>query len=261
MFFFVKNSIKVKTITCLLLYDFFYCERIGPKKRGRLESNKVIIYIGFTFQVLPISLERGNAVLKKYMSVSVLSVSVLFFSVILLVPSLTVAEKPPVKEVKSETIVSEPAPLESAGNARKGIEPLRKLSALEVFRNKKLLEKTIKDLDAYRIMLKYLVSEHHDDSQRLLLLEETDNFIDKNVDPLIADSLNYNDETFKLVITLRFYKAFVYFEAEKYDRYQEILTDMKRVHGNEFLGIAISPFGEKYKSIGDAVKNLRGMIL
>jgi len=235
-----------------------------PKKRGRLGSNKVIIYIGFTFQVLPISLERGNTVLKKNMSASVLNLSFLFFFTILLVPSFASAEGLAVKkvnEVKSETIVSDPATPESAGNARKGIEPLRKLSALEVFRNKNLLEKTIKDLDAYRIMLKYLVSEHHDDSQRLLLLEETDNFIDKNVDPLIADSLNYNDETFKLVVTLRFYKAFVYFEAEKYDRYQEILTDMKRVHGNEFLGIAISPFGEKYKTIGDAVKNLRGMIL
>ncbi|MDH3973750.1 MAG: hypothetical protein OEV42_05670 [Deltaproteobacteria bacterium] len=181
------------------------------------------------------------------------------FSLLMFI-SPVIAAAAPAQKVKKELKAGSSVPA-SAGNARKGIEPLRKLSAIEVFRNKKLLEKTIKDLDAYRVMLKYLVSEHHEDSQRLLLLEETDNYIDKNVDPLIEDNLNYNDETFNLVVTLRFYKAYAYFEAEKYDKYQEILTDMKRVHGTEFLSIAIRPFGEKYKTIGDAVKNLRGMIL
>lgn len=197
--------------------------------------------------------------LKKYFSYANFCIlAIILISLVLGSPSFA-ADAPP-KEVKKEVRPVSTVP-ESAGNAKKGIEPLRKLSAIEVFRNRKLLDKTIKDLDAYRIMLKYLVSEHHDDSQRLLLLEETDNYIDKNVDPLIEDNLNYNDETFNLVVTLRFYKAFVYFEAEKYDKYQEILTDMKRVHGVEFLSIPISPFGEKFKTIGDAVKNLRGMIL
>lgn len=203
-------------------------------------------------------MKKGNAMTKNNVfSLLRYTLALLFSSILFITTGFAAGEAPKeAAEVKSGSALAE-----SAGNARKGIEPLRKLSAMEVFRNKKLLEKTIRDLDAYRLMLKYIVSEHHEDSQRLLLLEETDNYIDKNVDPLIEDNLNYNDETFNLVITLRFYKAFIYFEAEKYDKYQEILTDMKRIHGNEFLSIPIAPFGEKYKTIGDAVKNLRGMIL
>lgn len=184
---------------------------------------------------------------------------VFLFSLISFVSPLAAADAPP-KEVVKES-KKKPSRPERVVRRNNGMEPLRKLTTLEVYRNTTLLKKTIKDLDAYRIMLKYLVAEHHEDSQRLLLLEEADNYIDRNVDPLIENNLNYNAETIKLVATLKFYKAFVYFEAEKYDRYQEILKDMKKIHGNEFLGIQISPFGEKYKTIGDAVKNLKGMIL
>ena len=197
--------------------------------------------------------------LKKNISSPVLYVLVFLFSIISFIPPVLAADAPPA-EVPQER-KKKPSLPEKEVKRNKGMEPIRKLTTLEVYRNTNLLKKTIKDLDAYRLMLKYLVGEHHDDTQRLLLLEETDNYIDKNVDPLIENKLNYNSETIKLVATLRFYKAFVYFEAEKHDRYQQIMNEMKKIHGNDFLDIQITPFGEKYKTIGDAVKNLRGMIL
>lgn len=127
-----------------------------------------------------------------------------------------------------------------------------KVSSIEYYRNKKLLEKTIRDLEAYGVMLKY-IDDHKNDNNRLLLLEETGKYIDSYVDPLLNNNLIYAPATFDLAATLTFLKAYVKFESGEHKEYLRIIKDMEKKYGKRHLGIAFSPSTENFKTIGEGI--------
>jgi len=141
--------------------------------------------------------------------------------------------------------------------------PASLVDATELDKKTRLLQKVIRDIDSFRITFKYLDS-HNDYESRVLLLLETDKYIDDYVNPLILDeSLMKNKGTFPMVAYLEFIKALMYFEAGDHNKYKEIIDNMRKKFGREHLGVLVAPFNEPYSTIGEGVlfmeKKLRSM--
>ncbi len=143
---------------------------------------------------------------------------------------------------------------------KEGDAPVVNVSPTEVFRNRKLLNKTIKDLESFRLMMKYM-GDHKDDNNRLLLMEETDRYVDKYAVPLIENRTIYHPATFELAATLVFFKAFVYLEGGNHDEYLKTLDLAKEKFGKKHLEVKIDAFNDEYKTIGEAINSLKKLAL
>ncbi len=141
--------------------------------------------------------------------------------------------------------------------------PASLFDAAELDKKRRLLQKVIRDIDSFRTTFKYLDS-HNDYESRILLLLETDKYIDDYVTPLILDeSLVKNKGVFPLVAHLEFMKALMYFEAGDHDKFRKIMDNMRKKFGREHLGVLVAPFNEAYSTIGEGIlvmeKKVRSM--
>ncbi len=165
----------------------------------------------------------------------------------------------------TETVIQKSALSElQAGKDTAAMQaPASLFDAAELDKKKKLLQKAIKDIDSFRTTFKYLDS-HNDYESRVLLLLETDKYIDDYVNPLILDeSLVKNKTPFPLVANLEFIKALMYFEAGDHHKFKKIIDKMRKKFGREHLGVLVAPFNEDYSTIGEGVlfmeKRVRSM--
>ena len=129
------------------------------------------------------------------------------------------------------------------------------LSGDEVEKNKKLLQRAIRDLDSFRLTFKN-IAVHKDYTSRILLIEEADKYIEKHVDPLINSPMMHVSETLDMVMYLEFFKAYMYFEAGNYDKYSSTIKKMMEEYGREHLGISIGPFNAEFTTIGEGIIKL-----
>ena len=141
--------------------------------------------------------------------------------------------------------------------------PTSMVDAAELDKKKRLLQKVIRDIDSFRTTFKYLDS-HNDDESRVLLLLETEKYINGYVNPLILDeSLVRNKGVFPLVAHLEFIKALMYFEAGDHHKFKKIIDKMRKKFGREHLGVLVAPFNETYSTIGEGIlvmeKKVRSM--
>ena len=125
----------------------------------------------------------------------------------------------------------------------------------EIEKNKKLLQRAIRDLDSFRVSFKN-IGIHKDYSSRILLIEEASKYIDKHVDPLIDTPLMNVPETLDMVMYLEFFKAYMYFEAGDYESYNTVINKMRGKYGREHLGISIGPFNPEFRTIGEGIIKL-----
>jgi len=165
----------------------------------------------------------------------------------------------------TETIIQKSALSEpQAGEGTAAMQaPASLVDAPERDKKTRLLQKAIKDIDSFRTTFKYLAS-HNDDESRILLLLETDKYIDDYVNSLILDeSLVKNKTPFPLVAYLEFIKALMYFEAGDHDKFRKIIDNMRGKFGREHLGVLVAPFNETYSTIGEGIifmeKRVRSM--
>ena len=162
----------------------------------------------------------------------------------------------------TETVVQKSVRFESqAGEGTAA--PTSLVDATELDKKRRLLQKAIKDIDSFRTTFKYLDS-HNDYESRVLLLLETDKYIDDYVNPLLLDeSLVKNKDIFPLVAHLEFMKALMYFEAGDHNKFKEIIDNMRKQFGREHLGVLVAPFNEAYSTIGEGIlfmeKKVRSM--
>lgn len=132
--------------------------------------------------------------------------------------------------------------------------PASLFDAAELDKKRRLLQKAIRDIDSFRTTFKYLDS-HNDDESRILLLLETDKYIDDYVNPLIRDkSLVKNKTPFPLVAYLEFIKALMYFEAGDHNKFKEIIDNMRKKFGREHFGVLADPFNEDYNTIWEGIR-------
>ena len=134
------------------------------------------------------------------------------------------------------------------------------VSPTEVFRNGQILNKTIKDLESFRLMMKYM-GDHKDDSNRLLLMEETERYIDKYATPLMEKESIYHPSTFDLAVALIFFKAFVYLEGGNHGEYLKTIDMAKQKFGKKHLDVRIDSFNDEYKTVGEAIDALKKLQL
>ncbi|MBE9504871.1 MAG: hypothetical protein IME96_11925 [Proteobacteria bacterium] len=165
---------------------------------------------------------------------------------------LTIESEPEVIESEDEVIPPEDEDAVT-GLIGAGAE---EAEAFGVYRDKKLLQKTIKDLDAYRIMLKNIGS-HNDDYSRFLLIEEAGKYIDKHVDPRLNSQMTHLPEIFNLIAPLRFFKACVFYESGEYNKYKEMIKGMEKEYGDKHLSVAIAVSNEEFNTIGEAIQLLQ----
>jgi len=150
----------------------------------------------------------------------------------------------------------------SVENRPQGESPGEKLvlqSGDEVEKNKKLLQRAIRDLDSFRLTFKN-IRVHKDYGSRILLAEEANKYIDKYVDPLIDAPLMNVPETVDMVMYLEFFKAYLYFEAGEYGRYSATIKKMREKYGREHLGVSIGPFNAEFETIGEGIIRLDGKL-
>lgn len=131
--------------------------------------------------------------------------------------------------------------------------PTSLINTAELDKKKRLLQKATRDIDSFRTTFKYLDS-HKDDESRILLLLETEKYIEGYVNPLIHDeSLIKNKNTFPMVAYLEFMKALMYFEAGGHDKFTKIIDHMRKKFGRKYLGVLVAPFNEDYNTIGEGI--------
>lgn len=141
--------------------------------------------------------------------------------------------------------------------------PTSLADAAEIDKKTRLIQKVIRDIDSFRTTFKYLDS-HNDYESRILLLLETDKYIDDYVNPLIIDeSLVKNKGTFPIVAYLEFIKALMYFEAGDHDKFTKIIDNMRKKFGRKHFDVLVAPFNEPYSNIGEGIlfmdKKIRSM--
>lgn len=124
---------------------------------------------------------------------------------------------------------------------------------IDIYRTKKLLHKTIKDLDAYRLMLQN-IGAHNDDSSRILLAEEAGKYLDKFVNPLLEDSMSELPEMQNIMIALKFFKACIFYESGDHSKYWELLDSMKKQYGEKYQSIAVFVSSKDYEKYQEMVK-------
>jgi hypothetical protein len=170
-----------------------------------------------------------------------------------------VESAPEVVESQAEVIESQAEVIppededEMAGMLGAGTE---EAEAFGAYRDKKLLLKTIKDLDAYRVMLKNIGS-HNDDYSRFLLIEEAGKYIDKYVDPRLNNQMTHLPEIFDLIASLKFFKACIFYESGEYNKYKEMIKGMEKEYGDKHLSVAIAVSNEEFNTIGEAMQLLQ----
>lgn len=125
----------------------------------------------------------------------------------------------------------------------------------EVEKNKKLLQRAIRDLDSFRLTFKN-IRVHEDLASRILLTEEANKYIEEYVDPLIDAPLVDASETFEMAMYLEFFKAYLYFEAGEYESYNATTKKMREKYGRKHLGISIGPFNAEFTTIGEGIIKL-----
>ena len=203
----------------------------------------------------PLSLWSRLKQIKKLRVLLILSLSLILANDVYAIDESNTTETVIQKSVRSEPQV---------GEDTAAMQPSAFLfDAAELDKKTRLLQKAIKDIDSFRTTFKYLDS-HNDYESRILLLLETDKYIDDYVNPLILDgSLVKNKTPFPLVAYLEFMKALMYFEAGDHNKFKEIIDNMRRKFGREHLGVLVAPFNETYTTIGEGIlvmeKKVRSM--
>lgn len=175
---------------------------------------------------------------------------ILPLSLILTSDAYAIGEGNTTETIIKKSVRSEPQAVEVAAVMQ---PPTSLINTAEQDKKKRLLEKVIRDIDSFRTAFKYL-DNHNDDESRILLLLETDKYIEDYVNPLILDeSLIKNKNTFPMVAYLEFMKALMYFEAGSHDKFTKIIDSMRKKFGRKYLGVLVAPFNEDYNSIGEGI--------